>query len=140
MKKISAYLFALIFVLSIGFLIFSLTPLSSLTKRENYTVLKSTIPGWEMGGQWDRKFLLRIDNSEQFEKDCFSFFLTESSDAYFYCSDFHEDASLFSREYDAVHFSDASLRMWKDDEGTMWRCLFSEDKKYCYIHIVKMGY
>lgn len=140
MKKL-VYPFTLIIVLTLAIFIFSLTPLSNLTKRENYTVLKSTSPSWEMGGGWDRKFLLRIDNSEQFERDCFSFFSTgrESGDAYFYSSFFHEDACLFSCEYSAARFSETSLRMRKDDEGTIWRFLFSEDKKYCYIHIIRMG-
>lgn len=118
------------------------TPLSDISEKENYALLKSENTGWEMGGAWERKFLLRLKNSAQFEKDCLSFFSSGggSSDAYLYCSYFYDDASCFSREYKDATFSEKSLRLWKEEGSRKWwRCLFSENKNYCYIHLIKLG-
>lgn len=117
-------------------------PLSELSPERNYTILKSKDSWSLLGSGQSRKYLLRIDNPEQFKKDCSAFFSVGNGnrDAYFYCDLFGEDASAFSVGYDSAQFSFRSLRMWKNEKDSqiLWRCIFSENKKYCYIEWISL--
>ena len=117
--------------------------LSELTPKENYTLLEEKASWSLLGSGQSCKYLLQIDNPEQFKKDCSSFFSTgdENSDAYFYCDYFYDDASKFSAEYDDAQFSSNSLKMWRNEKNSLilWRCLFSENEKYCYIEWISSG-
>lgn len=142
MKKGLLIVPVLVFVL---FLIVSIVwwePLSELSPEGNYTILKRK-DSWELfGGGQSRKYLLQIDNPDQFKKDCDAFFSVGNgnSDAYFYCDLFFEDASVFSAGYDGIRFSFKSLKMWKNERDlqVLWRCIFSENKKYCYIEWISL--
>lgn len=112
-------------------------PLSELSAEGNYTTLKRKDSWSLLGAGQSRRYLLQIDNPDQFKKDCGAFFSVgnENSDAYFYCAQFYEDASEFSAGIDSAQFSSKSLKMWKNENNSqiLWRCIFSENKKYCYI-------
>lgn len=141
MKKALILTFILTFILTImSFVCYSVLrwePLHELTAKENYTVLKSEADWSFLGSGQTRRYLLQIDDFEAFTKDCNSFFSTgnENSDAYFYCEYFCNDASEFSTGYTDALFSSISLKMWRNEmcSSIIWRCILSENKKYCYI-------
>lgn len=143
MKKGLVIVLVLIPVLYVIASILWWEPLSEVSPGENYTILKRKDSWSLLGGGQSRKYLLQIDNPDQFKKDCRAFFSegNGNSDAYFYCAHFYEDASEFSAGEDSAQFSSKSLKMWKNENNSqiLWRCIFSENKKCCYIEWISLG-
>lgn len=140
MKKVFLWAGGSVAIVLAWWFIFHLNPLCGVTSGKNYTLLKKESSFWEMGGGRSSRFLYRIENISNFEEDLLLFFSeSPESDVYVYTSYFDKDATMFSREHQIDSFSENSFRTSNVIRGCWWRCIFSENKKLCYIQIIKPG-